>query len=96
MDLRLRFAEFRRRLETATTASVQSLHLRLSRKRAALMPLEAHLKQLSPTAILERGYAIVQDPSGHVIKTAAEVTEGASLQVRLSEGRLTVDVKEKR
>jgi exodeoxyribonuclease VII large subunit len=91
-DLRLRFAAARNRLETARTALSQSILLRLSRKRASLDPLAVQLIALSPTKILERGYAIVRDTDGHVVKDAATVPVGAELQILLAKGTLKTEV----
>jgi exodeoxyribonuclease VII large subunit len=91
-DLRLRFAAVRSRLNAASTALVQTMKLRLSRNKAALDPLTAQLIELSPTKILERGYAIVRDEQGHVIKDAASVAIGDHLEVLLAKGRLKAEV----
>jgi exodeoxyribonuclease VII large subunit len=69
--------------------------LHLSRRRAALEPLTGQLVQLSPMKILERGYAIVRDADGHVIKDAGSVDIGTELQVLLARGRLQTEVKDK-
>jgi exodeoxyribonuclease VII large subunit len=45
---------------------------------------------LSPAATLERGYAIVQRPSGEVVRRAKDVSPGALLTLRLPDDRLTV------
>jgi exodeoxyribonuclease VII large subunit len=91
-DLRLRLADGKRRLEAAETALAQRMHLRLARAMGRVVPLEAHLRQLSPLAVLERGYAIVEDAQRHVVKDAAEVAAEAKLSVRLAKGRLEVRV----
>jgi exodeoxyribonuclease VII large subunit len=54
----------------------------------------ARLRALSPAATLERGYAIVQRPDGHVVRAAAEVTKGDTLRVRLAEGELSTTVED--
>ena len=59
-DVRLQFAAARRRLESCDAAVNQAIRLRLSRARGELAPLAAHLTQLSPLKILDRGYAIVE------------------------------------
>src|SRR5205814_5486922 len=59
-DVRLQFAEARRRLQASLAAVNQAVRLRLSRARGDLAPLSAHLVQLSPLKILDRGYAIVE------------------------------------
>ena len=55
--------------------------------------LEAKLGQLSPLAILNRGYAIVTGEDGHVLMDAAAAPEGSSIDVRLARGRLAAEVR---
>src|SRR5579859_6488428 len=68
MDVRLQFGAARRRLEASEAILTQSMRLRLSRVGGRLGPLEAHLKQLSPLTILDRGYAIVER-DGQIVKS---------------------------
>jgi len=80
-------------LESAEASSRQAIALILAQARRRLEPLAAQLRQLSPLRVLDRGYAIVQDASGHVLKDATETKPQADLTVRLSKGRLEVLVK---
>jgi exodeoxyribonuclease VII large subunit len=91
LDVRLRLAVARRRLDACEGKVRQSMVLALSHARAALGPLEAHLKQLSPLKILERGYAIVER-DGHLVKSAGDAPEGSDLRVRLAQGELAAKV----
>lgn len=93
-DLRLRFSEFRRRLETAWQGLDNRLGAHLAATRARLEPLAAQLAQLSPLRVLERGYAIVQDEGGRIVKQASEAPPGARLRVRLARGQLRVRVSD--
>ncbi len=93
-DLRLELAALRHRLEKAETAMGENLKLRLAAARGRLDPLAAQLAQLSPLAVLERGYAIVQNREGRVIKEAVQAPAGTDLAVRLWKGRLGVKVTE--
>jgi len=43
---------------------------------------------LSPQATLERGFAVVQDDKGAVVREASAVAEGALLRVRLARGEV--------
>ncbi len=53
----------------------------------------AALDALSPLAILQRGFSIVQTVSdGRVLRRASDVAVGASVQVRLAEGQLVCQV----
>ena len=88
---RRRLQETRRKLEMFDQRVMQAIRLRLSRAAGKLAPLEAHLKQLSPVKILERGYAIVEH-QGRVVKSPADAPVGSTIRVRLAEGELGAKV----
>ena len=67
--------------------------LRLTRGRARLDSLTGELAQLSPLRVLDRGYAIVRDRDGHVIKDPAEVQPGTALHIRVAKGTVDAEVK---
>jgi exodeoxyribonuclease VII large subunit len=50
----------------------------------------ARVRGLSPLATLQRGYAVVQDPQGHVVTSIDQVGEEEHLQVRVVDGRISV------
>jgi exodeoxyribonuclease VII large subunit len=68
----------------------RSLTTSLERAGDSLEHLRARLVALSPAATLERGYAIVQRPSGDVVRRAADVAPGDELTVRFPDDRVTV------
>ena len=57
--------------------------------------LAGQLHQLSPMRVLERGYAIVFDEAGNVVKSAGAVSVGDALAIQLARGRLRAEVKKK-
>ncbi len=64
----------------------------ISRRQAVVMQMAA-LDALSPLAILQRGFSIVQTVSnGRVLRRASDVAVGESVQVRLAEGQLVCQV----
>jgi exodeoxyribonuclease VII large subunit len=93
LDVRLRFARVRARLQACEASATQAMKLRLSRAGSELGPLEAHLAQLSPLKILDRGYAIVER-EGKIVKAAEDAPVGSEIKVRLAEGRLAATVFE--
>ena len=90
-DMRPRLAADRRRLDTAHTVLVQTIQLRLARRRSALDQLAAKLSQLSPLRILERGYAIVSNESG-ILKDSADAPTHSRVHIRLAKGALDAEV----
>jgi len=95
LDLRLRLAAARRRSDAAEAVLIQLVHARLARAHSSLDPVIAHLTQLSPLKILERGYAIVENEAGSVVKEPAQTPPGSAIQVRLARGRIRARVEER-
>jgi exodeoxyribonuclease VII large subunit len=52
----------------------------------------ARARALSPLATLERGYAVLQDADGHVVTSLDAVSPGASVSVRVADGRIAATV----
>ena len=92
-DMRPRLAHHRRRLDAARTALLQSVALRIARRRGVLEQVAAKLSQLSPLRILERGYAIVSTAGG-IVKDASAAPPGVTIHVRLGRGELDAVVQE--
>jgi exodeoxyribonuclease VII large subunit len=65
----------------------------LLRQEGRLNQLSGQLEALSPLAILDRGYALVFDPSGALLKDAARVKAGDDISARLAKGTVNATVK---
>ncbi|QEO15479.1 exodeoxyribonuclease VII large subunit [Agromyces intestinalis] len=63
----------------------------VERQASRVAELRGHLRALSPQATLDRGYAIVQGPDGHVVRAAAQAPAGTALTVTLAEGALAAE-----
>lgn len=72
-------------LDQRMTRAAQE-HVRGCRERASGLARE--LGALSPLAVLERGYALVYDENGMLIKTTMNLAEGQSIAIRLARGRI--------
>ena len=88
-------AGIRGELETRTTALNTAVRTRLLRKASVLEQLSGKLQALSPVAILERGYAVVFDSSGKILKDSTQVQVGDEITARLARGEVTATVKKK-
>lgn len=62
--------------------------------RVRLHEADVRLKALSPLAVLERGYALVQNERGEVVRSAAQLSAGDRVTTRLHDGAFTSRVEE--
>ncbi len=92
-DVRLRLARAWQRIDAARARVAELMRARLSRERSRLELAQAHLSQLSPLKILDRGYAIVQTPGGLILKDPADAPPGTRLKIRLARGILSGEAK---
>ena len=67
----------------------------LIQQRGRLEQLESGLRALSPVAILERGYALVFNNQGQLVKDSEQVETGDQITARLVRGSLTARVEKK-
>jgi exodeoxyribonuclease VII large subunit len=65
----------------------------LEQRGARLALLAGRLQEMSPLAVLGRGYAIALGPGGRAVRDAAEAPRGTPLQLRLHHGTLRVRVE---
>ena len=65
-------------------------------RRVRVERMDTALSALSPLAILERGYALVFDASGKLLKDAARVKAGDEISARLAKGTLSATAKKAR
>ncbi|NDG83504.1 MAG: exodeoxyribonuclease VII large subunit [Proteobacteria bacterium] len=71
----------------------RGMSLLIERKKTRLERLVTQLNALSPLNVLSRGYALVQQESGKVIRSAKEVKSGDALKLRFSDGEAGVTGK---
>lgn len=92
-DLRQRFTLMRRQLENAASVLAGVARARLERQRARVDQLTGRLEALSPTNILHRGYALVFDRAGNLVKEAAQLDAGDEITAQFGKGRIEAVVK---
>lgn len=93
-DLRTKLVAMRRDVEARIAALGAITRNLMLHYRARLDRLSAQLEALSPVAILGRGYALVFDSSGNLLKDAAQVSAGSIVRARLAKGAFTAKVTE--
>ena len=94
-DLRLVLSGIRRELENGTAALVAVMRNVLLQHRVRSDRLQSALQSLSPLAILERGYALVFDSQGRLLKDVRRLNVGDAISARLAHGEFHAAVTKK-
>jgi exodeoxyribonuclease VII large subunit len=94
-DVRRILAGIAKELSAKTTAMTVATRGLLFERRSRLERLSGQLAALSPLAILERGYALVFDANGKLLKDASQTEAGDEISARLARGTLTATVKQR-
>ncbi|MBV9085534.1 MAG: exodeoxyribonuclease VII large subunit [Acidobacteriaceae bacterium] len=87
-NLRLRFARIRHEQHLLRERMVKQMESKLWNAKRLHESLHLRLTQISPLAVLARGYAIVQNADGHALRSAEETSAGEPIRIRLHRGEL--------
>lgn len=85
-------ARLRRELEHNVLRLSGAAPRQLAQQRARLSAAFLTLQALNPAKILGRGYAIVRDAQGEVVKNALDLSKGDRLNLELAQGSTDVEV----
>ena len=94
-DLRLVLSGMRKELDSGTAALVSVMRNVMLQHKVRSDRLQTALESLSPLAILERGYALVFDSEGKLLKDVRGVKVGDEISTRLAHGELRAAVTKK-
>ncbi|HEX3436320.1 MAG TPA: exodeoxyribonuclease VII large subunit [Pseudacidobacterium sp.] len=89
---RLQF--LRERLSSLEGRLARSLENQVRSGAGILDALTRHLNALSPLAVLNRGYALIFDENGVLIRQTSQLTDGQQIMTRLADGRVASRVTE--
>jgi len=92
-DVRRVLAGMRGELAAGTAALAAGMRNLLLQYRVRAERMGRALEALSPLAILERGYALVFDGAGQLVKDAAQVKAGDEIAARVARGEIRATVK---
>lgn len=84
----------REKLTTLETRLVRLQQNQMHHDSVRLQSISRQLHALSPLAVLNRGYALVFDESGALVKNASDLTHDQRLMTRLAQGMLESRVTE--
>ncbi len=95
-DLRLRFVRQRQHLNQLHNRLGNAVGTRLWHTRRDFERLHLRLEQLSPLAVLGRGYAIVQKRTGEILRSSTNADFDEQLRIRLHQGEIDAIVTGRR
>ncbi len=85
---RVRLSRLSNQLNMLEARANQAVTDHLEQRRARLGRLAATLQALSPLGVLARGYSLVFDQKGRLIKEAGQLKPGDKLKLRLHQGQV--------
>jgi exodeoxyribonuclease VII large subunit len=88
-----RVVALRLRLDAAGRGLARGVRTRIQAQRQQFELAARGLHAVSPLATIERGYAIVTDAGGNLLRDAASVQPGDSIVAQLARGRITARVQ---
>jgi exodeoxyribonuclease VII large subunit len=94
-DLRLVLSGVRKELDAKVASMAAATRNLLLQRRSRWERLTGQIDALSPVAILERGYALVFDSSGKLVKDSEQLTLGEDVSARLARGEIVATVQKK-
>src|SRR5580692_4482604 len=92
-DVRRALSGMRKDLDARVIAMISATRNSLVERKVRLERMDTALHALSPLAILERGYALVFDAAGNLLKDAGKVKAGDEISARLAKGTVSGTVK---
>jgi exodeoxyribonuclease VII large subunit len=72
--------------------SLRSFTATIDAERKELKAITAHLRSLSPQSILDRGYSVVRNAKGDVVRDAKALKKGDLLAIRVAKGETSATV----
>ena len=92
-DFRRSLAMTRNQLGSGTDSLLRVMRNQLGERRGRLNELFAKLDALSPMKILDRGYALVFDSRGKLVKDTGQLNPGDEISGRVAHGTFVAEIK---
>jgi exodeoxyribonuclease VII large subunit len=92
-DPRQQLSVARERLAASRTRLDRTLERIVHTSATRFSALDARLHSLSPLAVLDRGYALVLDAAGSLVRSTEQIATGDQLTTRLADGAFTSRVE---
>jgi len=94
LRLERQLEQHRQMLDWRRRRLVQGVQVVMRREEQRCHALRQTLQSLDPAAVLQRGYAVVRQEKGGIVRSPTQVQPGDRLQIQLAEGEVQVQVIE--
>ena len=84
----------RQSLDALRETALRATRERLTHSRAELSRMAAQLRALDPSAVLERGYAIITDAAGQTLVGVSAMQSGERVSIRMQDGLAEARIEE--
>lgn len=91
-DVSLRLAATHRQLERLTLRLDRAASALTAQQRTRLHEATARLQALSPLSVLARGYALIYNADGTLLRASNQATPGQTIRARLASGEIAAEV----
>jgi exodeoxyribonuclease VII large subunit len=91
-DVAVRIAMTHRRLQSVAQRLQRTMSYAIESRQTRSSWAAARLGALSPLAVLSRGYALVYDADGTLLRSVANTAVGHTVRARLTDGTLEAEV----
>jgi exodeoxyribonuclease VII large subunit len=91
-DISFRLAATQRQLERVTLRLERTTAAAAAQRRAQLNSAATRLQSLSPLSVLARGYALIYNADGTLLRAADQAAAGQTIHARLASGALSAQV----
>lgn len=93
-QLENRVSRVRMALDSSTTDMSYAIRDLLRDRKGKAELLRHKIMALSPLSVLERGYSMVTDKDGNIIKDIDSIAVGSEIEIKMAHGKATAQVKE--
>ncbi len=91
----MRFVNERQQVADHLTVAMESaMRLKNTKAQAQFALLAGKLDSLSPLAVLGRGYSVMKDSAGKIVKSAAKLKQGQKIEAAFADGKAFMSVDE--
>ena len=90
-----RLMQEQQRLDQCRDALEEGIERRLQKQRDALLTIKARLTAADPLSALDRGFALVYDDQGAILRRAEETAVGQGIVLRFRDGDISANVTDR-